>query len=438
GQTPDLLHSRRAGARHRRRLDPQRLDQRRHAGGRGAAEDDRGLHLDPDDDLPPSHQDDHRAFGLLDPRGRHRAHGGLRGARPRRGEGSRLVPMRKRRLAEPGPAARHHLPAGRRTRPSAAARRRDRRRRSLGVRLRQVHRAHFSGVDDRRDGRERYSPDRGLLALRGRRDPGRRGARAAARPGHGGAGQGDAPDHRLCDAFRAGRRVRGGGGDDRHARARYRGHLRLLHGQLLYRPGRPVGAADRDMLPDRRSKDANSHSLYSRPDRARFFDRVLGSRLSAHAGGARPVRRTAPHRQLRAAIGLFVQSRRLDDVHDLCDHLRRAGLRDRPQPRHPDPDAADPDDHVQGGGRRAAGEPRGNHGDTGAVQHPGGGPAADPGGGSLPRHGPFGHQRRRQRGGKRGGGEMGGAARPARAGRYRAPSCAVPPTRACARRRALL
>ena len=88
-------------------------------------------------------------------------------------------------------------------------------------------------------------------------------------------------------------------------------------------------AADRRLLRDRRLADAPSRSLHPRPGRARLLDCLERSRLPAHAGGARPVRRPAAHRQLRPAARLFVQSRRVDDVHDLRDDLHRAGLRHR-------------------------------------------------------------------------------------------------------------
>jgi Na+/H+-dicarboxylate symporter len=58
---------------------------------------------------------------------------------------------------------------------------------------------------------------------------------------------------------------------------------------------------------------------------------------------ARPVRRAAPHLGLRPAAGLQLQSRRLDDVHELRDDVHRPGLwhpsRHRPADRH----AADAD-----------------------------------------------------------------------------------------------
>ena len=74
--------------------------------------------------------------------------------------------------------------------------------------------------------------------------------------------------------------------------------------------------------------------LHPRSDRARLLDRELGGRLPAHAGGARAVRRAAADRELRPAARLFVQSRRLDDVHDLRLDLHRPGLWHRAQPRH--------------------------------------------------------------------------------------------------------
>jgi hypothetical protein len=67
-----------------------------------------------------------------------------------------------------------------------------------------------SRVDDRRDGGQRDPADRRLLALPRRRDHrGRRTGRPMVR-GDRGAGQGDAPGHRLCDALRPGGGVRRG------------------------------------------------------------------------------------------------------------------------------------------------------------------------------------------------------------------------------------
>ena len=110
--------------------------------------------------------------------------------------------------------------------------------------------------------------------------------------------------------------------------------------------------------------DAPSGALHPRSDRARLLDRLVGGRLPAHAGGARPVRRAAADRQLRPAAGLFVQPRRLDDVHDLRVDLHRPGLWHRPYPRPGDRDAADADDHLEGHCRRAARQPGRHHRDA--------------------------------------------------------------------------
>ena len=147
------------------------------------------------------------------------------------------------------------------------------------------------------------------------------------------AGPRDAPGHRLRDAVRAVRGVHRGRQRARRARAADHRHLRQVRRQLLPRPAHPVGGADRRLLRDRRAAHAPSRPLHPRSGRARLLDRLERSRLPAHAGSARPVRRAAAHRQLRPAARLFVQSRRLDDVHDLRDDLHRAGLWHRPQPR---------------------------------------------------------------------------------------------------------
>ena len=68
--------------------------------------------------------------------------------------------------------------------------------------------------------------------------------------------------------------------------------------------------------------------------------------------------------QLRAADGLFVQPRRLDDVLHLRDAVHRAGLQHRAVARTADHDAADPDAHQQGHGGRAARLAGGHRGDA--------------------------------------------------------------------------
>ena len=62
-------------------------DRRRHARGRRKAGRDRRLFLDRHHALPAAHQDDHRAAGLLDAGGRHRAYG--RHGRARAGSAQR-------------------------------------------------------------------------------------------------------------------------------------------------------------------------------------------------------------------------------------------------------------------------------------------------------------------------------------------------------------
>jgi hypothetical protein len=72
------------------------------------------------------------------------------------------------------------------------------------------------------------------------------------------------------------------------------------------------------------------------------------------------------------------------------------------RPRHPDRDAADPDDHLEGHCRRAARQPGGDRRDALAVQPARGRRPADPRRRPFPRHGPLGDQRGRQCGGERG------------------------------------
>ncbi len=108
---------------------------------------------------------------------------------------------------------------------------------------------------------------------------------------------------------------------------------------------------------------------------------------------ARPLRRAAQDLELRAAHGLLVQPRRLDDVLHVRDHLHSAGLRHR----FADLDAAhhdgDPDADLQRHGGRAARIAGGDRRHAQSVQHPRGRLAADPGRRHLPRHGALGDQR---------------------------------------------
>ena len=165
----------------------------------------------------------------------------------------------------------------------------------------------------------------------------------------------------------------------------------------------PVDGPDRRRVRHRRPAHAPSRPLHPRSGRARLLDRVERGRLSTHARSARPLRRAAAHRELRPAVGLFVQPRRLDDVHDLRDDLHRPGLWHPPQHRPGSHHAAGADDHFQGHGRRPASKPGGDRRNHGDVQDPGSRAAADPRRRPLPRHGPLGNQCRRQcRGSERG------------------------------------
>ena len=133
----------------------------------------------------------------------------------------------------------------------------------------------------------------------------------------------------------------------------------------------------------------------------------------AHARGARSVRGAAQDRELRAAARLFVQPRRLDDVHDLRVAVHRPGVRHPPDARRADHDAAGADGHVQGDRRRAAREPGGDRGDAAAVQDSRGRAAPDPGGRPFPGYGTIGDQRDRQRDRGQRRGEMGRRSRSA-------------------------
>src|SRR6185295_7390840 len=114
--------------------------------------------------------------------------------------------------------------------------------------------------------------------------------------------------------------------------------------------------------------------------------------------------------------------------------VHRAGLRHRAAPEHADHHARHPDADLEGHGGRAARLAGGDRRDAEPVQHPGGGPAADPRRRRVPRHGPLRDQRGRQldrhRGGRQVGrraaaGERGGSERaPHRGGRSR-PDIAV-------------
>ena len=154
-----------------------------------------------------------------------------------------------------------------------------------------------------------------------------------------------------------------------HRRARPRRSSRTYGyfiGELLSRPVLLWALLIGARLPGRRAAARCSWSRYIRePVVLAFSTASSEAAYPAHAGGARPVRRAAADRQLRPAARLFVQSRRLDDVHDLRDDCSS------PRPMAStstlgaaDRDAADPDGHLQGHGRRAARQPGGDRRDA--------------------------------------------------------------------------
>ena len=161
-------------------------------------------------------------------------------------------------------------------------------------------------------------------------------------------------DHRRRDVVRPGRGVRGDGRRRHDAGPRHPRDLREVHGRVLFRTGHPVGPPRvRGLrLPRRRRLQA------ARADqgaaRARVQHRLERGRLPEDAGAAREVRRQQQDLELRAAAGLLVQPRRLDDVLHVRRAVHRAGLRHRTDGLPADHDAADPDGDEQGHGRRAA------------------------------------------------------------------------------------
>ena len=77
-------------------------------------------------------------------------------------------------------------------------------------------------------------------------------------------------------------------------------------------------------------RTATPRPLHSRSRSSLAFSTASSrSRLPANIGSARPFRRAAAHRQFRPSARLFVQSRRLDDVHDVrdrCSSRRRTAF----------------------------------------------------------------------------------------------------------------
>jgi hypothetical protein len=111
----------------------------------------------------------------------------------------------------------------------------------------------------------------------------------------------------------------------------------------------------------------------ARPDPAGLLDRLVRSGVPENPGRPGAFRRQEPHRRLRAADRLLVQSRRLDDVLHLRDHLHRPGLRHRDVAVDPDDDDAGADADLQRHGRRAARIAGGDRRDAGQFNIPGSG-----------------------------------------------------------------
>ena len=215
----------------------------------------------------------------------------------------------------------------------------------------------------------------------------------------------------LCDAVRADRGVGGHHGDRLQERPVGAVEAGPVHGRLLPLADDPVGYPGRGRL--HRAGAALSPPAAADPRAAddRLLDRELGGGLSQDAGGAEPLRRLVAHLELRAAARLLVQPRRHDDVLHLRRHLHRPDLSHRNVARHAVRHAGDPDDHLQGRGRRAARLAGGDRGHARPVQHPRGRAADDHGHRHLPRHGPQRHQRDRQFAGHQRGRQVGGRAR---------------------------
>src|SRR5262249_31279220 len=116
-------------------------------------------------------------------------------------------------------------------------------------------------------------------------------------------------------------------------------------------------------------------------------------RLSQDYGAARKVPDQQEDHQLRSADGLFVQSRRLDDVLHICHAIHRAGLQHRAAARTADYHALASDAYEQGHGWRAARFACGHRCYACQLQHSRSGIAADHWDRSIPRYGPLGNKR---------------------------------------------
>src|SRR5205085_2730493 len=130
--------------------------------------------------------------------------------------------------------------------------------------------------------------------------------------------------------------------------------------------------------------------------RAPFLLGFSTASSEAAYGPARKASGQQENHQLCAADGVFVQSRRLDDVLHFCDDLHLAGLQHTAVGHAAGHDVAGADADQQGDGRSAARFAGGDRRDAGHLQPPGGRSAADYWNRSVPRYGPHRHQRHRQ------------------------------------------
>ena len=297
GEAADDLHHDRAGARARRRLGAQRRDRRRHArrrrrklkaiAGYFAILTTIFLRLIKMIIAP-------LVFATLVVGIAHMGDTG--GARAGRAEGARLVRLRQPGVADARAGA-GHICCSRASGSACRFRRRPRRAGidKSGFDLAEFRHAHRPAIDHRRDGDQR-DPARSSSS---RSSSASRSPRSASAPRRWsrGARRWSAVMLQITDyvmrfapiaVFAAVAATLTEHGPSVIARAR------LLHGQLLSRAGAAVGAADR------RSRSCSSGAarcgagpLHPRAGAARLLDRVVGGRLSAHAGGARPVRRAA-------------------------------------------------------------------------------------------------------------------------------------------------
>src|SRR6185437_15746157 len=202
----------------------------------------------------------------------------------------------------------------------------------------------------------------------------------------------------LRDADRAAGDLRRAGEHDLRARHRHPRYLCAFRRRLLPRAGLAVGRADRGAAADRRRARLAPARTHPATGATGVRDFIFGSGVSASAGSTGRVRHPAPHRQLRAAVGLFVQPRRLDDVLHLRDPVPGAGLRHHADAGSADHPVRPADRDHQGCGRRAARRARGGRGDAALFRDPRRRHRTGDRGRPRARHGALGDQRGRQLG----------------------------------------